>query len=324
MDVRHFRYVVALAQEMSFSAAAKRLHIAQPALSQNIRQVEEGLGVKLFERSTRKVVLTDAGKAFYQEALKTLAQIENAGLIAQRAARGETGSLTIGFTTATIFGGELTRWIRAFQQRYPDIRITLEDYTVDKLVNKLQTSAIDMACTEELYADDSLETQALKPLPVVLALYKDHPLARRRNLRLSMAAQEKFILPVPFRAWAVHEAFVRLCGQAGFKPNCAAYAINATVAVGMAAANLGVALLHDLPLFHCPEVVIRKLVEPSLTLSMYLVWRRNGVSLPAKNFIHLMQETSEHPTGSAIRAGEVQVGSPQGRVARRAEIPEWK
>jgi DNA-binding transcriptional LysR family regulator len=289
MDVRHFRYVTTLAQEMNFSVAAKRLHIAQPALSQNIRQVEDDLGVKLFERSTRKVALTDAGKAFYRDALMILAKIEVARRTAQRAASGEIGSLTIGFTTTSILGGELTRRLRVFQQRYPDIRITLEDFTVNKLMNQLRTSTIDVACTEEIYADDSLETQALKPLPVVLALYKGHPLAKRRLLRLSMLAQEHFIFPVPFRAWAVHEEFMRFCAQAGFKPIRAGYAPNAAAAVGMAAANLGVALLHELPLFHCPEVVVRRLVKPSLALSMYLVWRRDAVSLPAKNFIHLMQ-----------------------------------
>ena len=289
MDVRHLRYVTALAQEMNFSAAAKRLHIAQPALSQNIRQVEEDLGVELFERSTRKVALTDAGKAFYRDALVILAKIEAARRTAQRAASGEIGSLTIGFTTTSILGGELTRRIRVFQQRYPDIRITLEDFTVNKLMNQLRASTIDVACSEEIYTDDSLETLALKPLPVVLALYKGHPLAKRRQLRLGMLAKEHFIFPVPFRAWAVHEEFMRFCAQAGFKPIRAGFAPNALAAVGMAAANLGVAMLHELPLFHCPEVVIRRLVEPSLALCMYLVWRKGAVSLPAKNFINLVQ-----------------------------------
>jgi DNA-binding transcriptional LysR family regulator len=301
MDIRQFRYVTALAQEVSFSAAAKRLHIAQPALSQNIRQVEEELGVKLFERNTRKVALTDAGRAFYREALTILARVENAKRTAQRAARGEIGSLTIGFTTTSILGGELTRRIRVFQQRYPDVRITLEDFTVNKLMNRLRTSTIDVACTEGIYTDESLETQALKPLPVVLAIYKNHPLAKRRHLRLSMLAKEHFILPVPFRAWAVYDALMRFCEQAGFKPIHAGYAPNAPAAVGMAAANLGVALLHELPLFHCPEVVVRRLVEPSLALQMYLVWRKDVVSLPAKNFIHL----AERPTRPMIRTGDL-------------------
>jgi DNA-binding transcriptional LysR family regulator len=288
MDIRHFRYFTTIAQEMSFSAAAKRLHVAQPALSQSIRQVEEELGVKLFERSTRKVALTDAGRAFYRDALMILAKIETARRTAQRAASGEIGSLTIGFTTTSILGGELTKRIRVFQQRYPDIRITLEDFTVNKLMNQLRTSTIDVACSEEIYTDDSLETLALKPLPVVLALYKGHPLAKRKQLRLGMLAKEHFIFPVPFRAWAVHEEFMRFCAQAGFKPIRAGYAPNALAAVGMAAANLGVAMLHELPLFQCPEVVIRRLVEPSLSLCMYLVWRRDAVSLPAKNFINLV------------------------------------
>jgi len=96
MELRHFRCVAVLAREMNFSAAARKLHIAQPALSQNIRQIEQELGVKLFERSTRKVSLTDAGRAFYREALAILANVEGARQKTQRVARGETGSLAIG------------------------------------------------------------------------------------------------------------------------------------------------------------------------------------------------------------------------------------
>jgi len=120
-----------------------------------------------------------------------------------------------------------------------------------------------------------------------------------------MLAKEKFIFPVPFHAWAVHEAFMRFCWQAGFKPDCAAYAVNAPVAIGMAAANLGVALVHELPLLHCPEVVVRRLVEPSMTLSMYLVWRKNAVSLPAMNFIHLVQQATGQPTSPATGREEI-------------------
>ena len=289
MDVRHFRYVTALAQEMNFSAAAKRLHIAQPALSQNIRQVEEELGVKLFERSTRKVALTDAGRAFYREALMILAKVENAKRTALRAASGEIGSLTIGFTTTSILGGELTRRLRVFQKRYPDIRITLEDFTVNKLMNRLRTSAIDVACTEGIYPDDSLETQALKPLPVVLALYKGHPLAKRRHLRLSMLAKEHFILPVPFRAWAVYEAFVRFCEQAGFKPVHADYASNAVGSGwdGRRQSRRGdAARASSLSLSRGRRSQASR-AEPDL--ANVLCMAKGRVSLPAKNFIHLTQ-----------------------------------
>jgi len=288
MEVRHFRCVAVLAREMNFSVAASKLHIAQPALSQNIRQIEQELGVKLFERSTRKVSLTDAGRAFYREALTILANVEGAKQKAQRVARGETGSLAIGFTTTAILGGELPRLIRTFQQRYPDIQLTLEDFPVNVLMEKLRTFAIDIACTEEIYPDESQETRSLKPLPVVLAMYKKHPLARHKTLRLQMAANEHFILPTPFRVWAVHEAFVHACEQAGFKPDCAGYAANAPAAVGMAASNVGVALLHELPLLRCPEVVFRRLSEPGLKLRMYLVWRKDQVSLTARNFIDLV------------------------------------
>ena len=283
MEVRHFRYVVALAQEMNFSAAARRLNIAQPALSQNIRQVEDELGVTLFERSTRKVVLTDAGRAFYRGALTILANVESAGRTAQRVAHG--GSLTIGFTTTAILGGELPRLIRAFHEKFPEIHLTLEDFTVNVLMDKLRTAAIDIACTEEIFPDESQETRPLKPLPVVLAMYKKHPLAKRKQLSLRMAANEQFILPMPFRTWAVHEAFVRACEQSGFKPECAGYSSNAAAAVGMAATNMGVALMHELPLLRCPEVVFRRLTEPKITLRMYLVWRKSDLSEAAGKFI---------------------------------------
>lgn len=289
MEVRHLRYLVALVQESSFSAAAKKLHIAQPALSQNIRQLEEELGVRLFERSTRQVTVTNAGKSLYRDALALLTQFESAGRTAQRTARGETGSLSIGFTTTAMLGGELPKLLRAFRHHYPDVQLTLQDFAVDVLVEKLQSTAIDIACTEEIWPDDSLEFRALKPLPMVMAMYKDHHLALRAHLQLKMFADEPFLLPTPYRVWTLHDSVVRACQQAGFQPNCKGYADNVPVAVGLVASQFGVALMHGLPMFRCPDVIFRQLDDAHQMLPIHLIWRKGALSPTANNFLSLLR-----------------------------------
>ena len=304
MEIRHLRYLVAIVQEMSFSAAAKKLHFAQPALSQNVRLMEEELGVKLFERDSRHVAPTNAGKALYRDAVLLLAHFQSAERTAQRTARGEAGSLSIGFTATAILGGDLPELLRAYSQKYPDVSLKLQDYAVDVLVEKLQSSTIDIACTEEIWTGESFASRPLTPLPVVMAMHKSHPLANQSKLRLEMFADEPFLLPTPYSVWTLHDTMIRACQQAGFTPICRGYADNIPVAVGKVASQFGVALIHQLPLFRCPEVVFRKLDNLPLELSMHLVWKRDTLSPVAQNFLEL-QESLKTATETTAAVAEL-------------------
>ncbi len=217
IEVRHLRYMVALAREMNFTAAAKRTHVAQPALSQNIRQIEDELGVQLFERNTHKVVLTPSGKVFYREAVATLEHLERTVRATQRAAQGEGGALSIGFTTSAMLG-ELPSRISNFRKRYPNIEILFRELTLDSLVDALRIGAVDLGCSDIDVIDEMLESAPLKAVPVVVVLNKAHPLARHSSLRLDMLASETFILPAPDSHHSLYNTFVNACREAGFEP----------------------------------------------------------------------------------------------------------
>ena len=133
MELRHLRYFVAVAEELHFGRAAQRLHMAQQPLSRQIRNLERELGVSLFHRTKRTVRLTEAGKAFWEEAKKTLTQAEKAIVVAQRVGRGEAGHLQIGFT-GPVLNSILPTIIRQFQDRYPDIRLQLKRLSTDEQV----------------------------------------------------------------------------------------------------------------------------------------------------------------------------------------------
>jgi DNA-binding transcriptional LysR family regulator len=136
MELRHLRYFVAVAEELHFGRAAKRLYIAQPPLSQQIHQLEEELEVSLFKRTNRRVELTDAGQAFLGEAYKILAQVEQAKLLAQRTARGEVGKLALGFVSSAAFE-LLPRLLYAYREQYPQIHVSLHEMEKDQQIAAL-------------------------------------------------------------------------------------------------------------------------------------------------------------------------------------------
>ena len=269
---------------MNFTAAAQRTHVAQPALSQNIRQIEDELGVQLFERSTHKVALTAAGKVFYREAVATLEHLERTVRATQRAAQGEAGALSIGFTTSAMLG-ELPSRISNFRKRYSNIQVLFRELPLDLLVDALRIGAVDIGCSDIDAIDEMLESAPLKAVPVVVVLNKAHPLARHLSLRLDMLTSETFILPAPDSHHSLYNTFVNACREAGFEPVDPYFVDTIPAALGLVSANIGISLQHRLPAFHCREVVYRRLTSPKLRLQMKLLWRRQDLSPTALKFI---------------------------------------
>jgi len=284
IEVRHLRYLVALAREMNFTAAAKRTHVAQPALSQNIRQIEDELGVQLFERNTHKVALTAAGKVFYREAVATLEHLERTVRATQRAAQGEAGALSIGFTTSAMLG-ELPSRISNFRKQYPNIQVLFRELPLDLLVDALRIGAVDIGCSDIDVIDEMLESAPLRAVPVVVVLNKAHPLARHSSLRLEMLAGETFILPAPDSHHSLYNTFVNACREAGFEPVDPYFVDTLPAGLGLVSANIGICLQHRLPSFHCREVVYRRLISPKLWLQMKLIWRKQDLSPTGMKFI---------------------------------------
>lgn len=284
IEFRHLRYMVALVKEMNFTMAAKQLQLAQPALSQNIRQIEDDLGIKLFERNSREVKLTIAGKVFYRQAIATLEQLERTIHASQHAAAGKAGTLSIGFTPTTILG-ELRVRIRNFRKRHPDTALLLGEFPLEVLVDKVRMGAVDIGCTDEKILDETLHSMSLNPIAVRVALNRTHPLARHKSLRLAMLAKETFIFPNPWKSCSLYDTFVRACREAGFEPVRPYFVDSVPAGLALVASNIGITLQHDLRFLRASEVVFCKLTKPHMQLYMQLIWRKNDLSPTVANFL---------------------------------------
>ena len=242
-DLRQLRYFVAVAEELNYTRAAERLHLAPQALSATVQQLEATLGVRLLERTTRKVELTDAGAVFLREARRTLRQADHAVQAARRAGAGETGRLTIGFLSSTTHY-VMPPVLRAFGDRYPDIDLHTEDLPIADLVAGVRHGRLDAGITRPPLLDDSeLATETILTEPVAAVLPSNHPLATRPSLDLAELAQEPWVL-TERNTWPPwHEKYDADFRRAGFEPHVVQRGTNIQNLLALVAGNVGVTRL---------------------------------------------------------------------------------
>ena len=197
MELRHLRYFVTLAEELHFSRAAERLGISQPPLSQQIRALEEELQVRLFDRSSRNVELTEAGRLFLVEARATLDQADRARQTAARAHRGEIGELTVGIYPSALLAEPVAAAILGFRQRHPSVRLVLRERAVYSAIRELAGGSLEIAYLRHASRPDlpaGIGLMEVMREPMVLVMHANHRLASREApVRLEDLAQEPFI-----------------------------------------------------------------------------------------------------------------------------------
>ncbi|WZB69936.1 LysR family transcriptional regulator [Achromobacter xylosoxidans] len=219
MELRHLRYFVATAEAQHFTQAAEQLGMAQPPLSQQIRQLEAEVGTPLFDRKGRGVRLNDAGRAFLTCAQDILQRADAALQTARRAARGEVGELTLGFTESASFNAVVTELIRQYRQRYPDVEMTLTQGDSETLVAQLREGGLDAAFVQPPFAlDGGLAFAHLDEEPLMVALPLGHALARRKRLAPADLAQERFILYSRKSGYGLSADIMAACRQHGLNP----------------------------------------------------------------------------------------------------------
>ncbi|MGI4985459.1 MAG: LysR family transcriptional regulator [Janthinobacterium lividum] len=248
MELRHLRYFLAVAHEASFTRAASRLGLGQPPLSQQIKQLEQELGVRLFRRTSHGVVLSDAGRAFEPEAQRVLDDTRRAIRTAQRAGRGETGVLRVGFTGSAAFNAVVPDSIRRFRTAYPKVELTLEEATTAHLLQSLQESRLDAAfirpgaaLTAELTAELKLHHFPDEAMKIVVA--SDHPLAGRTRAALVELTNEPFVLFPREIGLSIRETVLEACVAAGFTPRLGQEAPQISSVINLVAAALGVSIV---------------------------------------------------------------------------------
>jgi DNA-binding transcriptional LysR family regulator len=242
-ELRQLRYFVAVAEELSYTRAAELLHLSPQALSATIQRLESALGLRLLERTTRMVELTDAGAAFLPGARRTLRHAELAVQSAERAARGETGTVRVGFLSSTAHY-VMPPVVRALDERYPDIDLRTEDLAVGPLVAAVRDGRLDGGVTRPpLIRDPALSSESILREPVAAVLPAGHPLARRRSLRLSDLSAEPWVLTerTSWPPW--HDLYDEEFRRAGFEPNVVRRGNSVQSLLALVAAGVGVTRL---------------------------------------------------------------------------------
>jgi DNA-binding transcriptional LysR family regulator len=244
MELRHLRYFLAVAEELNFTRAARRLHIAQPPLTQQIKALEAELGVLLFDRSAYRIELTDAGRAFAAEVARILGDVRNAVLIAKRAARAAVGQVRVGFTESASFNPLVTSAFRSFREAHPEVEVSLEERQSTELAVALREGRIDAAFVRPpLKTDEGITLHVLEHEDMVLAVPSGHELARRKEIELRELAKETFILYPRAVRPGLADAVVAACEKAGFTPRVEQYAPQLSSTINLVAASLGISIV---------------------------------------------------------------------------------
>ncbi len=290
MELRHLRYFVALAEELHFTRAARRLGMSQPPLSQQIRQLEEELGTPLFERAKRRVTLTEAGRVLLVEARATLTQAARAETLARRAGRGEIGELRIGLFPSAPLLPVFRRAVLTFRHRLPDVHLTLEEGPTMRQVEALQRRQLDagfLRCPSVERLPPDIAALELFREELVVVMRRDHRLARGRGpLRLEALAGEKMVFFARSVGTTLHEQLEALCRRAGFAPDITQEARENSTLMGLVGTGLGIAVVPaSLAQIRVEEVVRRALDCPGATTSTWLAMPAEGATTLARAFL---------------------------------------
>ena len=291
MELRHLRYFVTVAEELHFGRAAQRLQMAQPPLSQQIRQLEAELDVQLLYRTKRTVRLTDAGQVFLQEARHLLMQADQAIAIAQRADRGEVGRLSLGFVGSAT-DSILPVILKAFRQRFPKVQLILHEMTTAEQVEALHNNRIQLGFIRPPLNDEDLILETVLQESLVVALPEAHPLATQTQVSLVSLAEQPFVLSPRHLGAGFYDQIYRLCQQAGFTPQVAQEAIQMPTILSLVAAELGVALVPaSLQNWQRVGVVYKPLADSTPQIELAISWRQTDTSPVLHQFIEQTRAT---------------------------------
>lgn len=292
MELRQLRYFTVLAEELHFGRAAKRLSLTQPPLSQAILNLERELGVRLFERTRRRVALTHAGKAFREEAWQTLARADRAVEHAQRAGRGEVGRLAVGFLANTAYT-LLPLVLRDFALGFPGVTLDLRELAIPQQVEALRRENIDVGLLRPPVADAELEAETILEEPFVLALPAGHALGGLKRVPAQRLAAEPFVMFPRTAGFVFHDLIMGFCLRAGFAPRVAQEVNQTHAVIGLVSAGIGVALVPaSAQKIGLAGVVYRPLREATPLASVAIARRRADASPVVAAFLEVARRVA--------------------------------
>lgn len=297
IDLRQMRHFVTVCEELHFRRAAERLGMTQPPLTQSIQAMERELGVALLLRSRRHVELTKAGALLLTEARAALAQADRLTLVAQRAKRGEIGTLRVGFSISASFVRAFTQSVHVFQRAHPAVALELHRITGPHWIGLLERGEIDLCVVRPTYPialPPGLQHVVVQRDRLMLLLHASHRLHAAQSVALSAVADEPFILHPPHDATAVHQQVKRLWAAAGIVPRVSQELVDTPTIMGLVAAGIGISILPSMQsVIRINDVIWRPIdVEHTLTdtgvVLIYPADRRS--EMPQAAFLDLITQ----------------------------------
>jgi len=291
MESRLLKYFIAVAEELHFGRAARRLNISQPPLSQQIIQLEEKIGVKLFTRTRRRVELTPAGQVLLEDARKILAISQEAVRRAVRAGKGEIGRLAVGYIGSANYS-VLPDLIREFRKRYSEVELSLAELNTNQQIEALREGRLHVGFMRPPRGieNEGLSFETVLKESLVAALPINHKLKSRASLPLKMLAKEPFIMIPRSRGPGFFDQIIALCQAEGFSPEIVLEASQFHTIIGMVSAGVGIAVVPaSMQRSRMKGVAFRQIENgPETALSM--AWSSNNKSPVLKKFIDVARE----------------------------------
>src|SRR5215472_985962 len=288
MELRHLRYFVAIGEEENYRRAAQRLHVAQTALSTQIQDLEAELGFKLFDRLPRGVKLSVAGRLFLEDARRILQQVNEAAERAARVARGQSGTLRVGFTENASWRGIVPNSFRRFRERQPDAELQLTPATSLEQLEAIRSGRLDAGFVFNMPKGDAeLDNIPVAMQHVELAVPKGHALAKVRKLRLRDLVEASFVWFPRRESPAFYDRLMHECFRGGLKsPRIVQDGLNEATILSLVSHGMGVGWVNGTARWRCPErVVIISVSDLNMPLPLSLVWRKDNTSPLLAGFI---------------------------------------
>lgn len=293
MELRHVRSFIAVAEELNFGRAARRLGLSQPPLSKQIQALESGLGVALFERDRRGVRLTKGGEAALQEAYRLIEQSERVQQAARRAEAGESGHLAIGFLPSAFYE-ILPRLLHGFRKAYPDVEVSLKEFNTAGAVQELKSGRIDAAVIRMAQGVEPLQSMLLRTEHCFVALPSGHALAGSSLLRLADLSGETLVVPSGQVFPRYYNAILEAFEKAKVRPQFAHEALSIATLLAVVASGLAVSLVpRSLQDSATAGVAFVPLVETIPIVDMRLVWNGNSPSRLVEHLIGVAKAVVE-------------------------------
>jgi len=288
MELRHLRYFVTAGEEQHFNRAAERLHIAQPALSRQIQDLEEEIGCKLFDRLPRGVRLSAAGKCFMEEARQILAQVNEATARTKRIAAGQSGTLRVGFIESISWHGVVPASFRTFRERQPDVELQLKPPSSLEQIEAVHSGRLDAGFVFTIAnTNRHLAQLPVNALHLLLAAPKGHPVTKVKKLRLRDLRDAPFIWFPRRESPIYYDRLMNECFRGGLKsPHIVQEAVNEATILSLVSCRLGVAFVSSATRWRCPEtVVLLPITDLKLSLPFALLWRKDNASSLLEKFV---------------------------------------